>query len=860
MFSLSSKRPDKLLKEYSFSKWFATELSKVLANATGSPECQTFCMGCIQNKEIPDPLLHHWFNGAHQTMSQTNESFMKMTYHFLKNESLFFYEGSEENPKTIDIQNIIDLLNSGKKDWNYEREGANDFSPRETMHAINSDISIAVQTLFTTIGFDMSAYTPKQDKFALMPHTSPTVNNRPIRVEFIVNKCPIIDGKPDTTHSLWHYLTHQGLDKQKDDCISTTKGLTLVAKRTSRSKLTFNQANKEKMAPFNDMWFAADSTALQKVDKTEEVTILGDPVAIPATYNDTKELFKILTGKNFDSVFKVVAKEKADEHKVNELTDDMMALLCILEIASVLTRPFQPKNNINFLQGRLKLYSLLMTRRFGVKKLVGMVELSKELSHDKKARFMNTVLPCTPGELYLRTMILFNDATQITLLPLESQKRQVASLYNYLEQKPNESSILSCLDYNEELRIKRPPIDVKFDGSEEMWKKAEELAKPYYLRSGCFVSCEVLGFKSKALGLSKTQGSYLKGTSTEKALEGSLVEPKAISDFFADALRMTLPKVDIYCMNVTKEFSKASLERKAKKKDNVMVSSDAGLYYGLYNGCEKKMQVQVNFMRRFFYMTLVAFNSKPSTKNQMNFAMEKIREFVVAAVKDPKKAQIVVKDKAANEKTFEDFQKNMAGYEAKCLDGHAYVFDEGKCIYQVENMVITQEVQDKLDWNGNCTNPKKLEFWLTLWLLNSNYSGTPKGYMHWLHDDVKPKPLGLSLLAIVFSHAVFSKLSMRNLIALFANNGSRAVTYSSDIDWLIQDFDGSLRYNNIVSTVQIKLLFETKKQTHITLIFIFIPSLTTLYESNFQNHITLKKPRKNFLYEKKIFFHITETF
>ena len=784
-----------------------------MANATGSPECETFCVACIHNRQLPDPILDHWFNGVHQTSATINENFMMMVYEFIMNEELFDYEGTEQNPKTIDILDLDGLLKSGINDWDYNHEGVNEFDPKSTMHSISTKISVAVTTLFTTIGFDMSVYWPNMNKFALMPHTSPTVNNRPINLESVLRECGRIDGKPDTTKSLWHYLTHYGLDHQKDNCIEATKALTLLAKRVSRNKLPTVQPHKDRMAPFNDMWFFASSTALDSVDKSEEQTILGDPVAVPATFKDVKEVFKLITGKDFDTVFKVVAKNSVDEEKIDSLNDDMKALVCFLEIASTLTQLFKPKNNINCLQGRLKLFGLLMRNRFGIKRIAGIVEFAKSYPKDRKARLMNSVLPCTPGELHLRMMFLFNDATQVTLLPMESQKRQVASLFNYLEQRPSENSILSNIFYDERLRFERPPINVEYDGSDAMWKQAEELAKPYFLRSGCFVDTEVLGFKKVALGLTKRQGAFLKGTSTEKAIEGGLAEPKAVSDFFADALRMSAWKEETYSMNVTKVFPPITLEKVTKATKDVMNGDDAGKYQSLCDGCEKKIKHQIKFMRRFFIMILVEFNNNPSTKNQANFFLNKIREHV-QKLADAGGVQGVNKKgqptfvplfkhsgKPDEDLFWKNFRDNVGEYASKCVDGHFHVYDTTTCIYEKTELIIPAAHEKDLCWFENCSNPSKPEFWYSLWILNSFFSGISDSWMHWFPAKGVLKPDSIITLSTLFSHAVFSKLSMRNLIALFANNGSRAIKYEGEVDWLVQDHGMSKKFLKIVSTV-----------------------------------------------------------
>ena len=797
------------MKDYSISTSFATTISRVLANATGSPECEAFCMGCIQNKQIPDPVMDHWYNGVHSTLPTTNMNFMLMAYEFVKSKTIFHYDGTENSPKTVDIADLSRLLKSGTENWDYDNEGTNDISPNAAMHSIESEISIAVQTLFTTVGFDKSVYMDSQDKFALMPHTAPTVNNRPVRMENVFQNCSIVDGKLDTEKSLWHYLTNKGKDGRKDNFLKNTRALTLIAKKMSRDEIPFDQSKKSKMAPFNDMWFEASSTALKNVDKSEEATILGDPVAVPATFNDVKEIFTLLTGKDFEKVFKVNSKDPNESEKIEQVNDDMKALLCLIEVSSLLTRPSHPKDNINFLQGRLKLFALLIRQHFGVEKLVGMIEHAKTLPQDKKVQQMNVVLPCTPGELHLRIMILFNASTKVTLLPLESQKRQVASLYNYLEQRPSKKSIISSHEYDETLRPERESINVEFDGSEEMWKKAEELAEAYFLRSGCFVGTELLGFKRKDLGLTKAQSDALKGTSTEQALEGGLVEPKAISDFFADSLRRIQNREDNYCMNVTKEFPPETLKKKTRKKDEVMIADNAGIYFGLFNGCEKKLKPQVMFMRRFFLMLLIEYNNSPSTKGQVNFVLEELRKYarVAGATEDTTKMIVNSHKEAQKVNRWKNFLTNIKDYQKRCLDGHCYVYEDPDCIYDADEMILSKEHFNSLDWNGNSSNPEKPEFWYTLYLLNSSYSiGTKTRWGHWFGTEMKPetglKPLGLVILSNLFSHAVFSRLSLRNMIALFANNGSRALQYNDHIEWLVQSSNDPSRYPNIVSKLE----------------------------------------------------------
>ena len=746
-----------------------------------------------------------WFNKARSGETMMNKNFMESCFQELQTEH-FDFPGTWNKPVSVETMEYVDLFASGKETWDYKHETINTGKCMDSFFSKHLNISVITHSLFTPIGFDKAIF-DRSGRFALKPHLGPSVNNREIREENLVGTVPTrANGTKDTSGSLFDYINCFGEDERDDDALLITSAMTVAAKKINRPLR--NDTPDVSFAPFNDLMFESKNASSKTVDKFIDQTILGDPVAAPATKKDIYDLFFKLTGKVFDEVFKLVNTKGPHAPSPEDVPDDIMAVICLVEIIKLFNDSHDYKNNINTMFGRQRLWSVLMNNVFGKQAMVGLVEFSKTLDANDACNLRNLVLPENPYEMNLRIMWLFNYITPVTMLGVEGQKRKIATIYALLGIRPR-MYILAFHKIGDENRAQLPNVSKNIDHS-EFQQEMYLLGKRYFTRSSVKINTTLYSLKHSARGITKEQMKQVRKASSNAAKANENIDPKSVAEILAEMISNNTKRSASYSMNCVRKFSDAEL----KKKPTIKAS---GKFYTCEQGCEKSVIEQIEFTRRLFFIMVnevnLDVNCPELLKSLFKDFTDQVKTWVNGGVLEKldssKKSMNEKKQKEMSDawtKFFEAFEKEetINEYLADIEYGFAHVHPRPDCIFQYKVIESEAGEVDKLDFDQNCGNIRKPEFWIGLWLCNHPETSKISGSVLELPNSVFP-PI-INHLAILFSHAGFSLKSMKNLSVFFSNNGSRAYEYPDTLKLLIKDAVVEGRSNQWTGIVSCKIL------------------------------------------------------
>lgn len=752
-------------------------LCNMISDATGSPEWGQVCSKKIAKGLVPIEFVSMW---NHNILSNENkrEQFMLWGYDLYgKNDVYLTSETFYTHKFVVEEKKVTDLLSSGTNTWDYDIETSNIHPLRSCFYEMQDDVPLNVHSLFTGIGFDRKLMEEKSE-WGLCLHVQTGVNNRFIDLGFIFSSHN--DAKFD---SIWHYMTHFGIDKRDiNDRLTNSDAICILTKTVNKDKLACQPKYKSVLAPYSDMWNKATGDEMDCSDLYTKDSIVGSPHAVPATYSDVKKLFKFFTNKDFEDCYEV-AVSKENKEKWNH---DRKAVFCF----SILLKLFHDPNSIFYISSHAGVYNLycFFLRKTVPKEIVDRIYerakvllLSKDESDRLEgSRILNLLFPNTMEELQLRLRFFWNKYVKIQLHPLEGQKRKITNIYNLLGLKPMTTPIQSFFmlsDFHRaphRLNLNRRPRDLmeerEFDGPDEQ----------FFLRTKVPIKTTLLGFQKGAPGLTIKQASIFRDISTTYAQYNTDVQKKLCNEHIRDMFMAMLDNTDVYAMNI--DYT----------EDELRQSNE------LYDKMEKNVKSQVVFMRRLFYEKFrekcVAnegllsswMEAWKSRLDDLLVPSKKGVESVWERTRDPKKDS-KKKDKkprahvlAACVKFFDEFKDDW--FQSTQLNKESFSVPRLDDIFVNPAHAFNPEKLKDLDFESNWNNPKTIEYWLGIWCLNVK-EGSGIGTMaHFIPDNPAPTVI----LSVLFSHAVFSKPAMKNLVNLFQNNGQKSFQYPADCYYLDQ--------------------------------------------------------------------------
>lgn len=744
----------------------ARNIGTTIASATRCPLLEEQAKLAFDNGEVADWEVDFWFHGCRTT--EEDYSFFLMSEYW---ELIVKDEPLKVMDTIIPLADLIAVRESKTSEWDYDNEYANTRKPTQCFHQLHDSMRLNVMSMFTACGFDHAIYQEKHI-LSFCPHIQPAINNR------FIDLGEVYAGEED---SMWYHMTHKGLDgdKQTGNSLTISEAYSLILSYRVRDlAVTHRNEIRAKLAKCDDMWSHAGSA----FKKYTNVSILGDPVAVPVSYAEARRIFTDLTDKEFEDVYKF---EDTSSVKASELdlSDDAKAVLCIKCVLDLLGDPTS-NFNLSSHNGIARFLARLSNMAFDKAEMVKIHTMVEQLYNEGRKleayTLFNMIAPCNPFEAHLRCQILVNRLLFV-LGAMEGQKRKVGNIYNRLDLIPSYESIPSFFDIPKGRQFgKRIPLETleipRGVHANMIWKKQEAA---HFERSSVNIETHLLGLSAKYPGLTQEFALRLKKESEAYARANKNIQQKSVNDYISN-MCVVLSQQQRLLYHMFIDFPQ---DLKVPDWD------DKG---------ERDLKAQITRMRRLFVEKMFDYCDSEELKTEIG------NDFVSSVTTslgnglDSFLSKLTSKNQAA-ETAGSEFATNFATYVSTCNSVGYTMQEHTHDIYRFPNYLniptLTRQGLDFSKEGGRLLDPSKIEFWYSLYILNCKQGAAVGTFGHSIPDGLRP--LELQLLSILFSHCVYSDKSMESFANFFFNNGSKCFKYSSACNYVF-DVNESKEYYNMV--------------------------------------------------------------